>query len=618
MRVGEKEISEQAEIVRRYADLFSREQLDALREAEEARERRRARAALPAAQDLRGRPRLGRSSPSARTSSRTACSPTRVTFKGEEMPLRNAQAQLAVLPGVRRPRGARRDPGRGERRVQRRPARAAARRARSSRPSSRASPTPVERNEEEKGISLRELSRALQAASDDSTRELRGAARALVRAAARRRPPRGPVELPHRLHAPALAARVDVHEGPRDRDLPRRRSTALGFDLARAAEHQARPRRPAAEVAARVRDRERPAEGRAPDHARAGRPARLPGVPARGRARAALRRLRPEPAVHLPPHLARPRADRDLLVHRRGDLARARVARAATSASRPSRRARTPRRRRSSRRCSSAATRRSSASSSTSGRASPTTAATPTVYEELLTEATGIRYRSDAYLSDMDAGFYSADYLRAWIRSAQLRDHLIREVGDDWWRNPSTGELLRELFREGTKPTSEEIAGAARLRPARHEAAAARDRRVALPGAGARGQRPPRPKRSREVLRTSIEIGAVVVLAIVVLALIGVVLHSGRGENKPPARHGHRQPDARTSRRSTRRSRRAPRRGSSSTRPARSSSTIRRRPGTAARGSFPRSRRRCRACPRTGSPTRSRSVPAGGSATARR
>src|SRR6476646_8781813 len=34
VRVGEKEVSEQAEIVRRYADLFSREQLDALREAE--------------------------------------------------------------------------------------------------------------------------------------------------------------------------------------------------------------------------------------------------------------------------------------------------------------------------------------------------------------------------------------------------------------------------------------------------------------------------------------------------------------------------------------------------------------------------------------------------------
>jgi len=35
VRVGEKETSEQAEIVRRYADLFSRGQLEALREAEE-------------------------------------------------------------------------------------------------------------------------------------------------------------------------------------------------------------------------------------------------------------------------------------------------------------------------------------------------------------------------------------------------------------------------------------------------------------------------------------------------------------------------------------------------------------------------------------------------------
>jgi hypothetical protein len=80
------------------------------------------------------------------------------------------------------------------------------------------------------------------------------------------------------------------------------------------------------------------------------------------------------------------------------------------------------------------------------------------VYERLLTEATGIRYRRDSYVSDMDEGFYSADYLRAWIRSAQLRDHLVREVGDDWWRSRQTGELLTELFREGTKPSSEEIA----------------------------------------------------------------------------------------------------------------------------------------------------------------
>jgi hypothetical protein len=79
-------------------------------------------------------------------------------------------------------------------------------------------------------------------------------------------------------------------------------------------------------------------------------------------------------------------------------------------------------------------------------------------YQPLLTEATGLRYDERGYLSDMDAGFYSADYLRAWIRTAQLRRHLVREVGEDWWRSGATGEILRELFAEGTVPSSEEVA----------------------------------------------------------------------------------------------------------------------------------------------------------------
>jgi hypothetical protein len=83
---------------------------------------------------------------------------------------------------------------------------------------------------------------------------------------------------------------------------------------------------------------------------------------------------------------------------------------------------------------------------------------TPAGYSERLTAATGIRYPAQNYLSDMDSGFYSADYLRAWIRSAQLRRHLIDEVGEDWWRRPETGERLLALWREGTRPTSEEIA----------------------------------------------------------------------------------------------------------------------------------------------------------------
>jgi hypothetical protein len=79
-------------------------------------------------------------------------------------------------------------------------------------------------------------------------------------------------------------------------------------------------------------------------------------------------------------------------------------------------------------------------------------------YEDTLRAAVGFRYRADGYLADMDGDFYSADYLRAWIRAAQLRAHLRERIGEDWWRRPETGELLRALFAEGTRPTSEEIA----------------------------------------------------------------------------------------------------------------------------------------------------------------
>jgi hypothetical protein len=88
----------------------------------------------------------------------------------------------------------------------------------------------------------------------------------------------------------------------------------------------------------------------------------------------------------------------------------------------------------------------------------PSDGGTPDGYEERLTAATGIHYPAANHLADMDAGFYSADYLRAWVRSAQLRAYLRREVGEDWWRREGTGELLRGLFREGTQPTTEEIA----------------------------------------------------------------------------------------------------------------------------------------------------------------
>ncbi|MGH3001030.1 MAG: hypothetical protein ACRDNM_17190, partial [Gaiellaceae bacterium] len=96
VRVGEKEVSEQAAIVARYGDLFSQAQIDALREAEDSssgEERERLyrlrktceggliSAELADKQDALENALIG----------------ARVTFKGEEMPLRAAQARLAVI-----------------------------------------------------------------------------------------------------------------------------------------------------------------------------------------------------------------------------------------------------------------------------------------------------------------------------------------------------------------------------------------------------------------------------------------------------------------------------------------------------------------------------------------
>jgi hypothetical protein len=79
-------------------------------------------------------------------------------------------------------------------------------------------------------------------------------------------------------------------------------------------------------------------------------------------------------------------------------------------------------------------------------------------YAERLRAATGFRYRPDGYLADMDDGFYSADYLRAWIRAAQLRAYLHETIGSDWWERSETGDFLRGLFAEGTRPSSEDVA----------------------------------------------------------------------------------------------------------------------------------------------------------------
>ena len=81
-------------------------------------------------------------------------------------------------------------------------------------------------------------------------------------------------------------------------------------------------------------------------------------------------------------------------------------------------------------------------------------------YSTALTDATGIRYDPRNYLADMDCGLLLGGLPpRVDPRPRSCAPILLREVGDDWWRSEATGEILRDLFLEGTRPTSEEVAG---------------------------------------------------------------------------------------------------------------------------------------------------------------
>jgi hypothetical protein len=454
VRVGEKEVSEQAEIVRRFADLFSREQMDAIQEAEGS----------ASGDDRELLYRLRKTCESGLISAQLAeredelenrLLAERVTFHGEEMPLRNAQAKLAVLASY----ADREELGQIQ-------AAASAKFNDDRLDLLRATEElaadysgiadAVERNEEEKDISLRELSRALHAASVDSTQSydaLRDRWFAKLLGDQREDVPSSY----HTAYMRRLSPLESTYTKDRATEICLQTLNALGFDL------NAQPNikldlddRPQKSPRACVIASDPPkivhlitrAQGGLHDYQAflheaghalhyAGCDPELPYVFRRLSRDHALTEIYSyiieaisrEPEWHeqyfgMSAEQAQENAEAttflEALLYRRYE-AKLRFELDFWSRF-----------------------------NGDGGDAD--------VYERFLTEATGVRYKKDNYLSDMDAGFYSADYLRAWIRSAQLRDYLVREVGADWWRNAKTGELLLDLFREGTKPTSEEIA----------------------------------------------------------------------------------------------------------------------------------------------------------------
>jgi hypothetical protein len=454
VRVGEKETSEQAEIVRRYEDLFTSEQLDALREAEGSssgderellyRLRKTCESGLVSAQLAEREDEL-----------ENRFLAERVTFDGEEMPLRNAQAKLAVLPAYRD----REELGKIQAEASARfnPDRADLMRAGEELAAEYSGiEDAIERNEEEKDISLRELSRALHQASTDAA-DAYGTLRAtwFARLLGDDRD-----EVPSSFHTAymrRLSPLESTYTKDKATDICLQTLVALGFDMNQhpniKLDLDDRPQKsPRACVIAsdppKVVHLITRAQGGLHDYQAflheaghalhyGGCDPSLPYVFRRISRDHALTEIYSyimeaisrEPAWHqqyfgLGEDEARTNAEAttflEALLYRRYE-AKLRYELEFWSRFMED-----------------------------GGDAD--------VYERYLTEATGIRYSRENYLADMDAGFYSADYLRAWIRSAQLREYLVREVGEDWWRSPRTGTMLAEMFREGTKPSSEEIA----------------------------------------------------------------------------------------------------------------------------------------------------------------
>jgi hypothetical protein len=454
VRVGEKEVSEQAEIVRRYADLFSREQLDALREADAGasgderellyRLRKTCESGLVSAQLAEREDELENRFLAAR-----------VTFKGEEMPLRNAQAMLSILPSYadREELGA----IQAEASASFNPDRLDLLQASEELAAEYSGiADAIERNDEEKAISLRDLSRALEAASVASTEsyaKLRDIWFDRLLGPDRDQVPTSS----HTGYMRRLSTLESTYTKERATEVCLETLVALGFDLTAQPniklDLEDRPQKsPRACVIAsdppKVVHLITRAQGGLHDYQAflheaghalhyAGVDPELPYVFRRISRDHALTEIYSyiceaisrEPEWHelyfgLSPEQARENAEAtvflEALLYRRYE-AKLRFELDFWSRF-------------------------------------DTDGGDDEVYERLLTEATGVRYRRDNYLADMDAGFYSADYLRAWIRSAQLRQHLVNEIGPDWWRSTQTGELLRELFHEGTKPSSEQIA----------------------------------------------------------------------------------------------------------------------------------------------------------------
>jgi len=81
----------------------------------------------------------------------------------------------------------------------------------------------------------------------------------------------------------------------------------------------------------------------------------------------------------------------------------------------------------------------------------------PLRYKEILESALVFRHPESHYLMDVDDGFYTANYLRAWVFEAQVRRVLKETFGDNWFEKKGAGIQLQKWWSLGQKFRVEEM-----------------------------------------------------------------------------------------------------------------------------------------------------------------
>lgn len=85
-------------------------------------------------------------------------------------------------------------------------------------------------------------------------------------------------------------------------------------------------------------------------------------------------------------------------------------------------------------------------------------AASSSQYAAYQTAATHFKTEPEEFLFDLDDGFYSASYLRAWGFEVSLREYLKTKFGSQWWSSKRAGDFLKEIWETGDRYTADEMA----------------------------------------------------------------------------------------------------------------------------------------------------------------